>query len=353
MNPIKEYCLDGKLLDIDVLQEIINEEKPISYAKLCDCLGLKRKGGKSKMYQLDRLNKIILLEKVGGKFLIHRFRTEEELEVYGIQGTYTQMIARSLYSYLIDTDKRSVGLTMYEIMGITGLSNINYKRGKYSVQQLIKMIENKALIPIDGEVITEELMNEFFERTFSSFRSRILLTLRRMEESNLIEYSKVHYYSVFTGSYYTSYDFSDIDIENLLETQRTVIKKIMSRRKPNLKIGVSTVIDCSRSVRLEDGETIELTESENYYYFKETRRIMIETNKWKTYSTRYKINVNRIGMKEVYSEQTSKINKQIEKKSIEGLKENIKSSTLESWFLSSDPPIDLNREIRKYDGNIG
>ncbi len=351
MIPKNEYYLDSILLDNNILNEIIEAKQPMSYAKLCDRLGIKKKGGESKISQLKKLNEIVYIEKINSKFMIERFRTEEEREVYAIQGTYTTMITRNLYTYLTNSGKRTVGLTLYEIMNITGLANENYKIGKYNIEEILSLIEKKAITTVDNEVLTKETIDDFFDTTYCNNRSRILLTLKRMKESKLIDYTRVYYYSIFTGKYYATHDFSEIDIENLLEVQRLVIKKIIEKRPHKLKIGSRKEISYTRSVRLENGEKVLLSKSENHYYSLETRRIMIESNCWANYSARYEINVNTIGMKEIYLCQTDKLKEQIERKNIESLKEEIKSPTLIDLFLSNNTTVDISEKLRNIQDN--
>lgn len=115
-------------------RELIRSKKLYRYKEVCNILNIPvlTSGSNSQTKQLDMLNMLCEYEKEKGKFRFIRIRSEEDIEVFRHQMTYTKLIKYSLAQALLEPEtqeRMNNGLLfapMSEIMRMCGMINENF-----------------------------------------------------------------------------------------------------------------------------------------------------------------------------------------------------------------------------------
>lgn len=320
------------------LQEIINNKQSLTYSKLCDKLEIEKKTSNSKTKQLEDLSKIVFFEKFGTKFHIYRWRTEEELEEYRINGDYEELLELALYTFLQQQESNTYEIKMHEIMEATGLVNKNYYVGKYNISEVFNLMDKGTIYPINGESERQMVANidSFFNNTSRNLDRKCKELLKKMEELLLIQYTPIYYYIITcydknNKPYRKSVNFSNDDIEDYMRIKRDILKEYSNQ----------TDLDSDLIIKM-------LTPSQRMDFLRRSRNKLLEEKKWLNFAKKYEIITNRAYIQEYTTNKINKLKENINNKVLAGV--NNKYPSYSYWFIDINRNDNIKKEIYR---NIG
>lgn len=151
-----------------------------NYRELCDLIGEKVKSGKSKVLQLNNLEKYVEYQKDGNKFIITKIYEEHEIihkEIKrGRKSIYGDMIEVLLMDALAKKDSHLI-ISKSALIKDMGLVNDNYKKG-YGNQLLLAS-------KLD---MTVDYVNEFYKLNDSNLNNVLKSALKSLNNKRLIDY---------------------------------------------------------------------------------------------------------------------------------------------------------------------
>lgn len=323
----------------DIITNLKSNEE-YSYRQICTLKNEPYLHGNSKASQIQKWSKYDLFEKVGTKYKYIRPRTQDEIEVSELNMTYNELLEIFIFNYLSTISDNKLITTIPKLAEILCMRNKNYAYGKYNQNEILFLIEDEKLIPVNNEHITIDNLRLFFERTEPNYHRKIKEIIQKMDAMGLISYNKYLYLGTKSGQYTIMQKATDEQNILLLKIESEILDKFPLREIDNGD-GTQKIVKADKT---------NLTNIENFKFYKQRNKLFLkrlnEDNSETTYSFFYNeyeifLDSDTIGSHVPYKIKNLKV--AMNNKVLKSLK-NVNQSFLD-WFIDMNTTTDIKHMI--------
>ena len=183
-----------------------------SYRQLCDALGIKSTGGKSKIYHLQELERWVKYHREGNAYIIDKIKCEVAPKATKTNNlVYGDKIEDILLYNMNRATENSVFFSVTRALSWVNLVNENYSKCRNNM--------NKTAKDLNVEL---ESVCDFFTRTHQQFKNAFERALKSMRAKGLI-YWNIILVIVKDGVHCEA---TRDEIEQVLEIEETTLRKL-------------------------------------------------------------------------------------------------------------------------------
>ncbi|MEG1621194.1 MAG: hypothetical protein RR322_04700 [Oscillospiraceae bacterium] len=238
-----------------IIKLIENEE--YTYKQLCELKNEPYLHANSKISQLQQWSKYEVFEKNGTKYKYIRARTADEIQIYELDINYSELLEIFIFSYLATITENKLTTTIPKLAEMMCIRNQNYSYGKYNQAEVLHLIADEKLEPLNNEDITSENLKAFFEKTEPNYQRKIKEAIHKMEKMGLIAYNKFLYLGVKNKGYTTMRKATDAENILLLDVEGKILNTFPMRE----------VKDIDGTRKIVKADKTNLTNLENFIFY--------------------------------------------------------------------------------------
>lgn len=216
--------------------------KSYKYKELCNALNLEPKTGRTKIYQLKKIQSQYEILKNGNYFTVLREYTDQEKSIIDLKGIYQKSIEAILSDVLSKQKENLLVVSTGQLMQMCALVNQDYMYCKYN--------------PVYASLILDtdpDVFENYLNTTYSMLGNLIKRVLEQLAKKDIIFYRKSFRIYKKENNYTTSLDIEpeSKEEEKILEIEQKIIKELGCRNLRDVYANHNNILNFQLKIAIE------------------------------------------------------------------------------------------------------